>query len=149
MLDAAAAKKQRPSDNPARWRGHLAKLLPKPSKVRTVEHFPAMPYADVPAFMARLRNEPGTASKALQFLILTAARTNMVTKAWRDDTRGDTWHVPGARMKNGKPFAVPLSPAAQAVVEATPVEKGLGLSLTARREASTCRTARWTCCSRA
>lgn len=127
VLDAAAAKKQRPSDNPARWRGHLAKLLPKPSKVRTVEHFPAMPYADAPAFMARLATTPGTAAKALQFLILTAARTNMVTKAWRAEIRGETWHVPGERMKNGKPFAVPLSPAALAVVEAQPIEKDKGL----------------------
>jgi integrase len=127
VLDAAAAKKQRPADNPARWRGHLAKLLPKPSKVRTVEHFPAMPYTDAPAFVKRLRAEGGIAPKALEFLILTASRTNMVTKAWRAEIRGETWHVPGERMKNGKPFAVPLSPAALAVVEATPIEKGLGL----------------------
>lgn len=128
VLDAASAKKQRPGDNPARWRGHLAKLLPKPSKVRKVEHFAAMPYSDAPAFMVALRAEAGIAPKALEFLILTAARTNMVTKAWRSEIRGDTWHVPAERMKGrAHGFAVPLSGAALAVAKATPTEKGAGL----------------------
>src|SRR5690606_27012046 len=66
-------------DNPARWRGHLDKLLPKPSKVAKPTHFRAMPYAEVPALMARLRERDGLARRALRFTILTAARTGEVT----------------------------------------------------------------------
>lgn len=127
ILDAAAAKKQRPGENPARWRGHLAKLLPKPSKVRTVQHFAALPYAEAPAFMAQLREQSGTAARALQFLILTAARTSMVTGAWRAEVKGKDWHVPAGRMKAGRAFTVPLSQAALDVIAAQPTEKGLGL----------------------
>lgn len=127
VLDAAAAKRHRPAENPARWRGHLAKLLPKPSKVAKVEHFPAVPYSEAPAFMAKLRATPGTAARALEFLVLTAARTSMVRKAWRSEIRGGDWHVPADRMKSGKAFTVPLSPAALALVEAMPSEKDKGL----------------------
>ncbi|BDU16916.1 tyrosine-type recombinase/integrase [Lysobacter auxotrophicus] len=126
-LDALAAKKLRSAENPARWRGHLSKLLPKPTKVRSVEHFPAMPYVEAPAFMTRLRAEVGVAPRALEFLILTAARTNMVTKASRGEIEGKTWYVPAERMKNGKAFTVPLSNAALAVLTPAPPNEDAGL----------------------
>ena len=105
-------------ENPARWKGHLAALLPKPSKVRKPKHHAAMPYADVPAFMAKLRERDGLARKALEFTILTAARTGEVTGATRGefDLKRKLWTVPGERMKGGRLHVVPLSEAAVAMV---------------------------------
>jgi integrase len=99
-------------DNPFRWRGHLDKLLPPPRKVTRPGHFAAMPYADLPAFMARLRDRDGLARRALEFTILTACRTGEVIGATRDEFRGDLWTIPGHRMKSGKPHVVPLVPRA-------------------------------------
>jgi integrase len=103
-------------ENPARWRGHLDALLPKPRKVTKVKHHDAMPYADVPAFVAKLEGREGLARSALRFTILTAARTGEVTGATWDefDLVEKVWRVPGARMKNGQPHDVPLSAAALA-----------------------------------
>ena len=81
VLDWATVRGYRSGENPARWRGHLAALLPPKSKVRRVRHHPAMPYAQVPAFMAELREQDGVAPLALRFAILTAARTNEVIGA--------------------------------------------------------------------
>lgn len=120
VLDAEFARRHWEKPNPARWRGHLDKLLPKPSRVRTVRHFPALPYADLPAFMARLRAEPVIAARALEFLILTAARTGMVTGAKLAEIVGDEWRVPAARMKAKVAHTVPLVPAALAVIHAVP-----------------------------
>jgi len=78
ILDFAAAHKYRDPLNPARWRGHLDKLLPKPSQVKTITHHPAMPYTNVPAFMAKLSNNGSLSALALRFLILTATRTSEV-----------------------------------------------------------------------
>lgn len=77
VLDAAQALGHIDADraNPARWRGHLAKLLPNPDKIGERGHLPAMPYADLPAFMAKLKQADGSAAKALMFTILTASRT--------------------------------------------------------------------------
>ena len=75
---AAAARGQRTGENPARWRGHLDKLLARPARVHKVQHLPAMAFADVPVFMIELRAQPGVAARALEFIILTASRTGEV-----------------------------------------------------------------------
>jgi len=124
VLDAEYAQRHWDKQNPARWRGHLAKLLPKPSKVRKVRHFPALPYADLPAFMAKLRAQTFTAARALEFLILTAARTNMVSQARWVEIAGNTWHVPAERMKAGVAHDVPLSTVAVALVKGLPRVQG-------------------------
>lgn len=110
VLDAAKAAGYRSGENPARWRGHLALLLPRRQKLKRGHH-PAMPYADVPPFMARLRTAPGMGALALRFAILTAARSGEVRGArWAEiDLDERTWTVPAARMKGGRPHRVPLS----------------------------------------
>ena len=118
ILDAAKAKKLREGENPAVWRGHLSAALPKPSKVKKPGHHAALPWAGVPAFMARLRAQEGTAARALEFAILTAGRTGEVLGArWSEiDLDAALWTVPPERMKAGKEHRVPLSDAAVAVL---------------------------------
>lgn len=118
ILDYARARKLRTGDNPARWRGNLAELLPAPRKVRAVEHQPALPWSEMPAFLAALETRRGMAALALRFAILTAARTGEVRGAtWREvDTAGAVWTIPGRRMKSGRLHRVPLSAAALAVL---------------------------------
>lgn len=120
ILDAAKVRGQRAGENPARWRGHLDKLLAAPRKIRTRTHFAAMPFADLPAFMATLRAQPGTAARALEFLILTASRTQPVRMAHWPEIRGELWHVPPEHMKGRRAHTVPLSAQALAVLEALP-----------------------------
>lgn len=120
VLDAEYAARHWERMNPARWRNHLDKLLPKPSKVRAVRHFPALPYTELPAFMARLRADTGVAARALEFLILTAARTGMVTGAKLAEIVGDEWRVPASRMKGKIAHTVPLAPVALGVIHAVP-----------------------------
>lgn len=110
-------------DNPARWRGHIDALLPKPSKVAKPQHHAAMPYAAMPAFMERLRARAGLSARATEFTILTAARTGEVTGMDWSEVDGDVWTIPCARMKSGKPHAVPLSARALALLEALPKAK--------------------------
>ncbi len=112
-------------ENPARWRGHLDALLPKPSKVAKVEHFKAMPYADVPAFMIRLRERNSPARLALRFTILTAARTNEVLGAvWGEfDLDAGLWTIPAQRMKAEREHVVPLVPEAIDILERLPKDK--------------------------
>jgi integrase len=119
VIDAAKARGEYKAENPARWKGHLENLLPKRSKVRKVQNHPALPYAELPAFMSVLRTREGIAAAAMEFLILTAARTGEVLGAtWDDfDLRKSVWTIPGERMKNGKEHQVPLSPPAVAVLE--------------------------------
>lgn len=124
VLDAQYAQRHWDKQNPARWRGHLAKLLPKPSKVREVRHFPALPYDDLPVFMTALRADNYTAARALEFLILTAARTNMVSKANWSEIDDDLWTVPKERMKGKVKHTVPLSSAAVSLLDALPRIKG-------------------------
>lgn len=120
VLDWATVRGMRSGENPARWRGHLDKLLPRPSRVAPVEHHAALPWAEVPGFVLALRQQAGIAARALEFAILTAARTGEVIGATWDEIAGEVWTIPAARMKAGKEHRVPLSPAAVAIVAAVP-----------------------------
>jgi integrase len=110
VLDATRAKGLRSGENPARWRGHLDHLMPKRLKVAQPHHA-AMPYSDVPALVVQLRAYSGVASRALEFLILTAGRTGEVLEArWDEiDLATKVWTVPPQRMKAGCEHRVPLS----------------------------------------
>ena len=118
ILDHARALKWRTGENPARWRGDLAELLPNTSRLAPVRRQPALPWGQLPAFMSALLERRGMAALALQFVILTAARTGEVRGAtWAeidDDTR--VWSVPAERMKAGAIHRVPLSDAAMGVL---------------------------------
>lgn len=96
ILDWATVRGYRKCEDPARWRGHLDKLLPARSNVRKVEHHAALPYRELSAFMANLRQQGGLAARALEFLILTAARTGEVIGArWEEiDIDERLWTVP-------------------------------------------------------
>jgi integrase len=115
----ATAAKYRTGDNPARWRGNLDALLPKPGKITAVKHHAALPFGDVPDFMTRLRGAEGIGARALEFLILTAARSGEVRLAsWGEiDLASLTWTVPSDRMKAGREHRVPLSSAAVHLLE--------------------------------
>ena len=119
VLDWASARGFRPGENPARWRGHLDKLLPKRSKVRRVEHHAALPYLDVSAFVAQLREQPGVAARTLEFAILTATRTQEVIGAkWVEiDLTRKTWTIPAARMKAQREHRAPLPDRALKIIE--------------------------------
>jgi integrase len=117
VLDAARAAGHRNGENPARWRGHLDKLLPKRAKL-TRGHHAALPYAEIPTFVARLREQSGAAAVALEFTILTAARSGEALGArWPEiDLAEKLWTVPAARMKGSREHRVPLSDRARAVL---------------------------------
>jgi integrase len=117
VLDAAKAKGFRDGENPARWRGHLDHLLPRPSKLARGHHA-AMPYEDVAAFIANLRKHQATSALALELCILTAARSGEILgMRWSEiDLDKKTWTVPANRMKAGREHRVPLSPRAVAIL---------------------------------
>jgi integrase len=119
VIDWATALGYRKGENPARWRGHLDKLLPAKSKIHRVEHHPAMPYREIGAFMAELRQQRSIGARALEFTILTAARTDEVLDApWDEINFADRiWTIPAERMKAEKEHRVPLSDAAVAILE--------------------------------
>ena len=119
VLDFAKAKGFRNGDNPARWKGGLEALLPKPKSLRErVRHLAAMDYKQLPAFMVELRKQDSVAAKALEFSILTAARSGEVLNAtWPEiDFDNKLWIVPSARMKAGQEHRIPLSPRALAIL---------------------------------
>jgi integrase len=118
VLDAARVAGHRTGENPARWRGHLDKLLPKPRKLYRGHHA-AMPCAEVPAFVARLRERDAVAARALEFMILTAARSGEVLgMTWGElDLDAALWVVPERRMKAGREHRVPLSDRAIQIVQ--------------------------------
>jgi integrase len=138
-LDWATVRGYRSGDNPARWSGHIEHLLP-PRKATDVRHFAALPYAEVPAFMADLRQREGVSERALEFLILTTSRSGEVLHATWDtkvelesgvwtvevDLQSGIWTVPGTRMKGGRPHRVPLSPQAIALLEQLPDKSATG-----------------------
>lgn len=115
ILDAAKARGLRPRDamNPASWRGHLALLLPAPSKL-TRGHHAAMPWQQAPAFMTELRQRSAPAARCLEFTILTAARSGEALDAtWREIAfDAKLWTIPAGRMKAGVEHVVPVSEAA-------------------------------------
>ena len=118
VLDWATVRGYRNGENPARWRGHLDKLLPARGKIRKVEHHAALPYRELPAFMVGLHGQEGIAARALEFLILTAARTGEVIGArWGEFNLDENlWIIPAARMKADREHRVPLSAPATAVI---------------------------------
>ncbi len=118
ILDYAAARGWRQGDNPARWRGHLQNFMPAKSKMARVEHHAALPWGEVAAFMGELRGQAGLAAQALEFTILTAARTGEAIGAvWGEvDLDAGVWTVPGDRMKAAREHRVPLSGPAVAIL---------------------------------
>ena len=126
ILSWAKVRGYRDGENPARWKGHLDHLLPAKSKVRRVKHHAAMPYAELPAFMAALREQDGIGARAFEFLILTAARTGeVIGLRWREiDLKNKLWIVPADRMKAGKEHRVPLCPRAMAILQAIKPRSG-------------------------
>ncbi len=118
ILDWATTHGYRRGENPARWKGHLSNLLPKRSRVRKVEHHAALPYSQIAAFMADLGTREAVAARALEFAILTAARTGEVIGArWSEiDLDAAEWTVPAERMKAGTEHRVPLSEAAVVIL---------------------------------
>ena len=119
ILDWATVREYRAGENPARWRGHLDQLLPARSKVRQVRHHPALPYDQIGVFMEKLRGQEPITARGLEFLILTATRTDQVIGArWDEiDSVNAMWIVPRDRTKNGREHRIPLSPAALMIVE--------------------------------
>lgn len=128
ILDYATVREWRPKgDNPARWRGHLDKALPAPTDAKRAlrrqtgreEHHRALPYDEIAGFMAELQRRPGMAARALEFAILTAARTGEALGArWGEiDAAQRVWTVPAGRMKGGREHRVPLSDAAFRLIE--------------------------------
>jgi integrase len=129
VLDWATVAGYREGLNPARWRGHLDKMLPRPSRVSKVEHHEAVPHAEVGEFMVNLREAVGMGARALEFAILNASRSGEVRGAvWDEiDLRAATWTIPGDRMKAGKEHRVPLSVTAIALLKALPRIAGSSL----------------------
>ena len=122
VLDWAIVREYRPKDNPARWHGYLDKILPSPGKISQKGHHKAMPINSLSAFFRDLRDKDSISSKALQFLILTATRSNEVRGATWDeiDFEKETWTIPATRMKAAKEHRVPLSPAALELLKSLP-----------------------------
>lgn len=111
VLDWATTRGYRRGDNPARWKGYLETVLPAKIKLQRVEHHPALPFREIPAFMEQLRERDSLSARALEFAILTACRTGEVRGArWSEiDLVQKTWTIPGSRMKGGREHRVPLA----------------------------------------
>lgn len=129
VLDWATTSELRQGENPARWRGHLENLLAAPKKVQTVEHHAALPFAEIAPFMGELRKREGFGARALEFVILTAARSGEVRGAtWGEfDLIGACWTIPAGRMKAEKEHRIPLSDAALALLKTLPQGEGTAL----------------------
>ena len=119
VLDWARARGYRDGENPARWRGHLDKLLPARSKVQVVKHHAALAWGEIPSFMAAVRAREGIAARALEFAILTAARSGEVRgMTWEEvDLTAGVWTVPAERMKARREHRVPLSKRAVTILQ--------------------------------
>lgn len=139
VIDWATVRGYRAGDNPARWTGHLSEVLPARMRIAKTKHFPALPIAELPAFMEALRARDNISARGLEFTILTAARTSEVIGArWSEiDLAQKCWTVPADRIKGGREHRVPLSDRALAILKALPREadfvfpgghKGGGLS---------------------
>jgi integrase len=108
VLSAATIKGLRNGVNPAQWKGHLDCLLPQAKKLKKVKHHPAMPYKELPNFIKQLQSKDGVSVLALEFCILTAARTSEVLLAKRSEIQQGVWTVPSERMKANQEHKVPL-----------------------------------------
>jgi integrase len=121
ILSFATVMKYRSGPNPALWRGNLSELLPKPSEVHKIEHQPALPYEDVPAFIAELRKHEGLSALALEFLILTVPRAGSVITARAKEFVDGVWTAPPEHMKGLKSEKreqrTPLCPRAQEIID--------------------------------
>jgi integrase len=120
VLAWATARSYRTGDNPARWRGHLDTHLAAPAAVATIDHLAALPYEQMAAFMVELRAVDTLPARALEFLVLTAARSGEVAGATWVEIDADVWTVPPERMKAGREHVVPLSQAALAILAELP-----------------------------
>ena len=122
ILDWATVRKYRAGENSARWKGHLDKVLAAPSKIQKVEHHRAIPVDEMAHFMAELRKRDGVSARALEFVILTAARSGEVRGATWSEINQQTavWTVPAERMKSGNEHRVPLSDAAMKLLSRLP-----------------------------
>jgi integrase len=125
VLDWAKARSYRDGDNPARWKGHLDKILPAPRTLRPVRHHPALPWAQMPAFMAELRGRESITARALEFTILTAVRVSEALGArWSEiDFAARTWTIPKERTKANREHVVPLSAQALEILRALPRDR--------------------------
>lgn len=125
VLDWAKTRGLRDGENPARWRGHLENLLPRKSKIAPIVHHAAMAYAEVPTFVAKLREVEGNAARALEFTILTGVRTSEALNAvWAEfDQTAGVWTIPAARMKAAREHRVPLSDRALEVLTAMAAQR--------------------------
>ena len=129
VLDWATVSKYRAGENPARWKGHLDKVLTAPSKTKKVKHYEAIPVDHLPQFMEGLRKQHGLAPRALEFVILTAARSGEVRGATWSEINPNTniWTIPAERMKAGVEHRVPLSSAAVDLLKKLPRMEGTDL----------------------
>lgn len=127
VLDFAKVSGYRDGDNPAAWTANLEHALPAPAEITEVEHFVALPFLEMPGFMAKLAAVPGIPARALEMAILTSARSNEIIKAdWREfDLVARMWVIPGKRTKTRKEHRVPLSNEAVAILQALPREANL------------------------
>jgi integrase len=126
VLDWARARGYREGENPARWRGHLSHLLSDHSKIRRVKHHSALPFAELPRFLADLQLRDGISARALEFTVLTAGRTGETIGAtWNEiDLARRIWTIPASRMKAEKEHRVPLSGRAVEILKSLPREDG-------------------------
>lgn len=126
VLDFATVRGYRSGENPARWRGHLEHVLPSRTRIAKPKHHAALPYADASIFLTTIRQRQGVAARALEFLILTAARTGEVIGAtWAEiDLEAKTWTVPAGRIKGGREHRVPLSEPVLQILGTLPRERG-------------------------
>jgi integrase len=131
----------------ARWRGHLQRLLPARAALAPVKHHKALPYAEVPAFMAALRQQAGTAARCLELTILTAARTGeAIGGRWSEvDLEAKLWRVPAGRMKGGREHVLPLSgPALEILARCRAAASTCSRALAPAAQSATWQ---WICCS--
>jgi integrase len=126
VLDWATVRGYRTGENPARWKGHLAEVLPSRSDIAKPNHHAALPYADIGAFMVELRSRDAVAARALEFTILTAARTGETigARVGELDLKEKIWTIPAGRMKGGKQHRVMLSNRAIEILSEVPHEDG-------------------------
>jgi len=127
ILDWCKGRGHRSGDNPAEWKGNLDAQLPNPRRIARVEHQPAVPVAEIGSFMVELRKRDGVAARALEFAILTAARSGEVREMRWGEIESDLWVIPAARMKARREHRVPLSAATRTLLESLPRFEGVDL----------------------